>query len=95
MKRFLAVLLALCLAVLTFIPAFAAEETDTVIDGTWKILVAGGDTAQANYAARKIQSVLAEALGTAPSLKALCLSLRDSDFSTKYTMLLCGFNFKK
>lgn len=64
MKMYLSVLLALCLAVLTLVPAFASEETDVVIDGTWKILIAPDDTPQANYSAKKIQSVLAEALGT-------------------------------
>lgn len=65
MKKFLAVLLALCLTAFTLVPAFAAGEADAVIDGTWKILVAANDTAQVNYAAKKIQSVLAEALGSA------------------------------
>ena len=65
MKKFFAVTLALCLAVMSVAPAFASGEKDAVIDGTWKILVNSGDTAQVNYAAAKIQSVLSEALGTA------------------------------
>ena len=53
MKKFLSVLLALCLTAFTLVPAFAAEETDAVIDSTWKILVSAGDTVQVNYAAKK------------------------------------------
>lgn len=60
MKKFSAVLLALCLTALTLVPAFAAEEADAVINGAWEILVAADDTPQANYAAKKIQSVLGE-----------------------------------
>lgn len=62
MKKLLSVFLVLCLSILTVVPAFAAGASDAVIDGSWKIVVSAGDTAQANYAAKKIQSVLAEAL---------------------------------
>lgn len=62
MKKFLSICLAACLAALSVAPAFAGAK-DAVIDGDWQILVSAGDTAQADYAAKKIQSVLAEALG--------------------------------
>lgn len=63
MRKLLSVVLALCLVLCTVVPAFAADNTDVVIDGTWKLLVADYDTEQANYAVQKIQSVLSESLG--------------------------------
>lgn len=63
MKKVLSVLLSFCLLSACAAPAFAAEPADAVIDGSWKILVSPGDSAQVNYAAELIRSVFEQAIG--------------------------------
>ncbi len=63
MKKFLCLLLTLCMLAAAA-PFSVAADADVTVDGAWRILIPDSPTAYENYAAEKLQSCLGEVFGT-------------------------------